>query len=56
MVFIPETLMKVNVLSPTAQPWIYFIIGAGEFAVNFYLFWWAVAASRSGSRALSETG
>ena len=46
MVFVPETMMKLDILSGDIRPFIYFFIGAGEFSVNFYLFWWAVHATR----------
>ncbi len=46
MVFVPETMMQLNMFSGDIRPFIYFFIGASEFSVNFYLLWWAVHASR----------
>jgi hypothetical protein len=42
MVFIPEATAQLGIFSGDIRPFIYFVIGAGEFSVNFYLFWWAV--------------
>lgn len=41
MVFVPETLMRLNILSGDTRPLIYFFISASEFAVNLWLFMWA---------------
>ncbi len=48
VVFVPETMIKINVLTDLGN-FLYFPIGASEFAVNFYLFWWAVSTSRQTS-------
>jgi hypothetical protein len=45
MVFVPPTMMKVGILPQDSRDAIYFVIGAGEFSANVYLFWWAVAAA-----------
>ncbi len=46
IVFVPEAMAKLDVFSDDLGRFIYFFIGASEYAVNFYLFWWAVGASR----------
>jgi hypothetical protein len=46
--FIPEALMKLNISSDAIGRFIYFFIGASEFGVTFYLFWWAAGATRQG--------
>jgi hypothetical protein len=56
MVFVPETMVKLDIVSGDIRPFIYFAIGAGQFSANLYLFWWAVVASRPGSQALAKTG
>ncbi len=42
MVFVPETIALLGIFSGDIRPFVYFVIGAGEFSVNIYLFWWAV--------------
>ncbi len=46
IVFVPEALAKSGIFSDEVGRFIYFFIGAPEFGVNFYLFWWAVGAFR----------
>ena len=48
-VFAQPAVTRFSVNSQGSIATIYFFIGAGEFAVNQYLFWWAVSASRQRS-------
>jgi hypothetical protein len=49
IVFAPGLLAALKVASPDDGRFLYFFIGAAQFAVDIYLFWWAVRASRQGS-------
>jgi len=45
MVFVPETLMALQLVPTTIQPLIYFVLGTGELSASLYVFAWAVRAS-----------
>jgi hypothetical protein len=49
IVFAPGLLATLNAAAPDNGRFLYFFIGAPQFAVDIYLFWWAVRASRQGS-------
>jgi hypothetical protein len=49
VVFAPGLLATLKVASPDDGRFLYFFIGASQFAVDIYLFWWALRASRQGS-------
>ena len=49
VVFAPGLLATLKVASPNDGRFLYFFIGAPQFAVDIYLFWWALRASRQGS-------
>jgi len=51
MVFVPETLMALHLVSPAIQPLIYFALGMGMLSANLYVFAWAVRVARQGNRA-----
>ncbi len=42
MVFVPETLIALHLVSTGIEPLIYFILGASELSASLYLFAWAV--------------
>jgi hypothetical protein len=56
MVFVPETTAQLGIFSGDIRPFVYFVIGAGEFSVNFYLFWWAVRTSDAARSHPNLTG
>ena len=56
MVFVPETLIALRLVSSAIEPLIYFIVGAGEFSASMYLFAWAARSSLQASGAAAQAG